>query len=199
MRRYRSSAQGLFGDYCRRRLPRAGLTRAASSITSRGKQELAAEAAAHFSFGADELFARGPYQALPDRSIACLAMSTSPGDPARASCRVHCCRHMVQEAYDTHPPIRAACDGAISHHAASLEADIAQSDGATRASMPVEPPQASRSTCKPSSRARSFLQGQARTRGRERLPGSSAAVSAAAARSLARAKTSDAARATDRA
>jgi TetR/AcrR family transcriptional regulator, transcriptional repressor for nem operon len=33
---------------------------------------------------------------------------------------------MVQESYDTHPSIRAACDAGISAHAASLEADIAE-------------------------------------------------------------------------
>jgi hypothetical protein len=33
---------------------------------------------------------------------------------------------MVQEAYDTHPSIRAACDAGISDHAAALEADIAE-------------------------------------------------------------------------
>jgi TetR/AcrR family transcriptional repressor of nem operon len=32
---------------------------------------------------------------------------------------------MVQEAYDTHPAIRAAVDRSISAHAASVEADIA--------------------------------------------------------------------------
>ena len=33
---------------------------------------------------------------------------------------------MVQEAYDTHPAIRAACDRYISEHAERLEADIAE-------------------------------------------------------------------------
>ncbi len=33
---------------------------------------------------------------------------------------------MVQEAYDTHPSIREACDRYISEHAERLEADIAE-------------------------------------------------------------------------
>jgi TetR/AcrR family transcriptional regulator, transcriptional repressor for nem operon len=33
---------------------------------------------------------------------------------------------MVQEAYDSHPAIRAACDRYISEHAERLEADIAE-------------------------------------------------------------------------
>ena len=33
---------------------------------------------------------------------------------------------MVQEAYDTHPVIRQACDRYIGEHAARLEADLAQ-------------------------------------------------------------------------
>jgi TetR/AcrR family transcriptional regulator, transcriptional repressor for nem operon len=33
---------------------------------------------------------------------------------------------MVQEAYDTHPAIRAACDRYISQHAGRLEVDLAQ-------------------------------------------------------------------------
>ena len=33
---------------------------------------------------------------------------------------------MVQEAYDTHPAIRQACDRYISEHAERLEADIAE-------------------------------------------------------------------------
>ena len=33
---------------------------------------------------------------------------------------------MLQEAYDTHPGIRAACDASISSHAARIEADISE-------------------------------------------------------------------------
>jgi O-acetyl-ADP-ribose deacetylase (regulator of RNase III) len=33
---------------------------------------------------------------------------------------------MVQAIYETHPPLRAACDESISSHAATLEPDIAE-------------------------------------------------------------------------
>ena len=60
---------------------------------------------------------------------------------------------MVQETYDTHPEIRAACEASISAHAASIAADIAEAMDRHRV-RPRGPPKAWRCTCKPCCRAR---------------------------------------------
>jgi TetR/AcrR family transcriptional repressor of nem operon len=111
-------------DVCRA----AGLTKGSFFHHFDSKQELALEAAAHFSAMADEVFAQGPYRALPDPVDRLLGYidfrkAILRGELPEFTCLLGT---MVQEAYDTHPEIRAACDAAISHHAGSLEADIAQ-------------------------------------------------------------------------
>jgi len=111
-------------DVCRA----AGLTKGSFFHHFDSKQELALEAAAHFSAMADEAFAQGPYRALPDPVDRLLGYvdfrkAILRGELPEFTCLLGT---MVQEAYDTHPEIRAACDAAISHHAKSLEVDIAQ-------------------------------------------------------------------------
>src|ERR1700730_16983550 len=77
---------------------------------------------------ADALFDAAPSSHLPDSRARVLGYidfrkAILQGELPQFTCLLGT---MVQEAYDTHPSIRAACDAGISDHAASLEADIAE-------------------------------------------------------------------------
>jgi TetR/AcrR family transcriptional repressor of nem operon len=105
----------------------AGLTKGSFFHHFASKQELALEAAAHFSATADGLFATAPYHDLPDPLDRLLAYVDFRKAILRGSLPTFTCLlgTMVQETYATDAAIRAACDKGISAHAASLEADIA--------------------------------------------------------------------------
>jgi TetR/AcrR family transcriptional repressor of nem operon len=93
-----------------------------------GKEELALEAAAHFSAMAEQVFAAAPYRALADPLDRLLGYVDFRKAILRGELPEYTCLFgtMVQETYDTHPAIRRACEKGISEHAASLEADIAE-------------------------------------------------------------------------
>jgi TetR/AcrR family transcriptional repressor of nem operon len=109
-------------DICRA----AGVTKGAFFHHFRSKEELAVAAAQTWSQMADALFAAAPYQTAGDplgriRGYLDFRRSLLEGDIARFTCLVGT---MVQETYNTHPAIRAACEASIAGHARSLEADI---------------------------------------------------------------------------
>jgi TetR/AcrR family transcriptional repressor of nem operon len=109
----------------------AGLTKRSFFHHFKSKQDLALEATAHFSSRADKLFATAPFRALPDPVDRLLGYvdfrkAMLQGELPQFTCLLGT---MVQEAYETYPSIRAACDAGISDHAATLEADIAQAMG----------------------------------------------------------------------
>jgi TetR/AcrR family transcriptional regulator, transcriptional repressor for nem operon len=111
-------------DICRT----AGLTKGSFFHHFESKEDLALAAAMHFSAMAEGLFATAPYRALPDPVDRLLGYvdfrkRILVGELPEFTCLLGT---MVQESYDTHPAIRAACDAGISEHAASLEADIAK-------------------------------------------------------------------------
>jgi TetR/AcrR family transcriptional repressor of nem operon len=92
------------------------------------KEDLALAAAEHFSTFAEGIFATAPYRSLPDPLDRLLGYvdfrkSILMGELPQFTCLLGT---MVQETYETHPNIRAACDKYISAHAATLEADIAE-------------------------------------------------------------------------
>ena len=95
-------------DVCRE----AELTKGSFFHHFKGKEDLALAAAAHFSQMADELFAHAPYQDLADPLDRVLAYV----DFRRAILRGELCDYtcllgtLVQETYETHPAIRAACE-----------------------------------------------------------------------------------------
>jgi TetR/AcrR family transcriptional repressor of nem operon len=106
----------------------AHLTKGSFFHHFKSKEELALAAAEHWSIVTGGLFAAAPYQALPDPLDRVLAYvdfrkAILQGDLPDFTCLVGT---MVQEVYQTHPPIREACDKSISDHAATLESDIAE-------------------------------------------------------------------------
>jgi len=106
----------------------AGLTKGAFFHHFESKEACAIAAAAHFAATADTLFAAAPYSHLPDPRARILGYvdfrkAILRGDLPQFTCLLGT---MVQEAYGSHPAIRAACDRYISEHAARLEVDIAE-------------------------------------------------------------------------
>ena len=110
-------------DICRG----AGLSKGAFFHHFKSKEDLALAAAAHFSQMAERLFRAAPYRQHTDpldRLLGYVDFRSSllTGPLAGFTCLLGT---MVQEAYDTHPAIRRACDTYISAHAAEVAKDIA--------------------------------------------------------------------------
>ena len=106
----------------------AGLTKGAFFHHFASKEACAVAAAARFAADADAIFDAAPYMRLQDPRARVLGYvefrrAILQGEPPQFTCLLGT---MVQEAYDTHPAIREACDRYISEHAARLEADLKQ-------------------------------------------------------------------------
>lgn len=109
-------------DICRA----AGVTKGAFFHHFAAKEELAVAATDHFAAMADGFFAAAPYRSLPrakDRVIGYVRFRQEilSGALAEYTCLLGT---MVQEAYDTHPVIRTACDKHMSDHALMVQRDI---------------------------------------------------------------------------
>ncbi len=96
------------------------------------KEELALEAAAHFSERADALFDAAPYRDAGDARERLLAYIDLRSALLKGALPDFTCLlgTMVQETYATHPAIREACDEHIRHHASGLANDIAEAKAA---------------------------------------------------------------------
>jgi TetR/AcrR family transcriptional regulator, transcriptional repressor for nem operon len=106
----------------------AGLTKGAFFHHFPSKQACAIAAAAHFAANADALFDAAPYTLLADPRDRVLGYvefrkAILQGELPQFTCLLGT---MVQEAYDTQPAIRAACDRYISEHGARVAADLAE-------------------------------------------------------------------------
>jgi len=106
----------------------AGLTKGSFFHYFKSKEQLAVEAAQHFADMAAGLFSTAPYQQIADpldRLLGYIDFRTAilQGELADFTCLLGT---MVQEAYDTHPQIRAACDQHISEHAMTIQQIIEQ-------------------------------------------------------------------------
>jgi TetR/AcrR family transcriptional repressor of nem operon len=105
----------------------AGLTKGAFFHHFASKEDLAVATAEHFSQMAERLFGAAPYRELADPLDRLLGYvdfraGILAGPLPQFTCLLGT---MVQEAYDTHPAIRRACDTYIGVHAAAVATDIA--------------------------------------------------------------------------
>ncbi|MFN0193949.1 MAG: TetR/AcrR family transcriptional regulator [Aestuariivirga sp.] len=105
----------------------AGVTKGAFFHHFKTKDDLAVAAAEHWSEMTGGLFAAAPYHTHADPLDRVLGYLDFRKELLRGEVRDFTCLvgTMVQEAFDTAPAIRSACDATISAHAAKLEADIA--------------------------------------------------------------------------
>jgi len=106
----------------------ARLTKGSFFHYFKSKEDLGLAAAEHFAAMADRGFASAPYRSASDPvdrvlGYVDLRASMLRGELPEFTCLLGT---MVQEAYDTYPAIRQACDRYISEHAALVATDIAE-------------------------------------------------------------------------
>jgi TetR/AcrR family transcriptional regulator, transcriptional repressor for nem operon len=106
---------------------RAGVTKGAFFHHFPSKDSLAVAAVNQWTAVTAGFFAAAPYHGFDDpldRVVGYLDFRKAMlrGDVAEFTCLAGT---MVQEAYETHPDIRHACDASIGSHAAKVESDIA--------------------------------------------------------------------------
>jgi TetR/AcrR family transcriptional repressor of nem operon len=110
----------------------AGVTKGAFFHHFKTKDDLAIAAVNHWREMTDGFFASAPYHSHPDpleRVLGYIEFRKTilQGAVAEFTCLIGT---IVQEAYDTNPDIRRACDATISGHAANLVADISAAKAA---------------------------------------------------------------------
>ena len=104
----------------------AGLTKGSFFHHFKSKEDLTLAAVAHWDAYASQIFAAAPYHDAADplsRLVAYIEFRKAilTGEVADFTCFAGT---IIQEAYQTHPDVSAACERNISRHAKTLEADI---------------------------------------------------------------------------
>jgi len=105
---------------------KAGVTKGSFFHHFKSKEDLALAAVAHWNAHTVKFFASAPYRHAKDPLRRLLAYvdfrrGLVTGELAEYTCFAGT---IIQEAYETHPAIAAACERNISGHAKSFEADI---------------------------------------------------------------------------
>jgi TetR/AcrR family transcriptional repressor of nem operon len=119
----------------------AGLTKGSFFHHFKSKEDLALQAADHFGAMAERIFATAPYQNVADPLDRLLGYvdfrrAILQGDLPNYTCLLGT---MVQEVYDTHPAIRAACERNISAHADRVAAIVAEAKNRYAPDAPWDP------------------------------------------------------------
>ena len=105
----------------------AGVTKGGFFHHFANKEQLGIAAAVHFDEMATAIFGAAAYRAFPDPRDRVLGYvdfraAMLAGEIPQYTCLLGT---MVQEVYDTHPELAAACDRAMSNHVNELARDIA--------------------------------------------------------------------------
>jgi len=142
--RERGYAASTIDDVC----IEAGLTKGSFFHHFASKEELALAAAERFSTMAADLFRAAPYHTPSDpleRVLGYVDFRAALLDGALPD--VTCLLGtMVQETYETHPAIRAACDHGIADHVAEISRDIALAKAQYAPDAPWDPESIARFT-----------------------------------------------------
>jgi len=104
----------------------AGVTKGSFFHHFKCKDELALAAASHWGTMTNVFFAAAPYRKLQDPLQRLLGYVDFRGEIIKGELSDYTCLlgTLVQETYETHPDIRAACDECMSSHIAELTRDV---------------------------------------------------------------------------
>ncbi len=104
----------------------AGVTKGAFFHHFESKERLGVAAIEQFEARAAAIFGAAPYAANPDPRERVLGYVDFRAAMLRGDIALYTCLMgaMVQEVYNTHPDLRAACDQGMSKHVADLTRDI---------------------------------------------------------------------------
>ncbi len=133
--RSRGYSAATIDEFC----AKAGVSKGAFFHYFSSKEDLAVQAAGHWSEVTEGFFEKSSYRLKSDpldRVLGYLELRRDiiQGEISEFTCLVGT---MVQEVYDSHPLIREACRASIFRHAALLETDIFE---AVKVYQPLRPP-----------------------------------------------------------